>query len=71
MATSANKLDRGLPSREFRDAIFARAPLNELKEMAEKNTYHTFRQDGLIKTAEGLTSYEEIAPPRRGDRRSK
>ena len=49
-----------IPSRELRDGIFARAPLNELKEMAEKNRYHTFRQDGLIKAAEGLTSYEEI-----------
>jgi type IV pilus assembly protein PilB len=49
-----------IPTRELRDAIFAKAPLNELKELAEKSMYHTFRQDGLIKAVEGLTSYEEI-----------
>ncbi len=49
-----------IPTRELRDAIFAKAPLNELKELAAKSTYNTFRQDGLIKAVEGLTSYEEI-----------
>ena len=49
-----------VPSGEFRDAVFARASLNELKEVAEKIGYRTFRQDGLIKASEGLTSYEEI-----------
>lgn len=49
-----------IPTQELRDAIFARAPLNELKEIANRGAYHTFRQDGLIKAAEGLTSYEEI-----------
>lgn len=49
-----------IPSREFRDAIFARASLSELKQIAATSGYRTFRQDGLIKAAEGLTSYEEI-----------
>jgi type IV pilus assembly protein PilB len=49
-----------IPSRELRDAIFARASLQELKQAAEKTGYRTFRQDGLIKAVEGLTSYEEI-----------
>ena len=49
-----------IPSSEFRDAVFAGASLNELKQIAEKAGYHSFRQDGLIKAAEGLTSYEEI-----------
>jgi type IV pilus assembly protein PilB len=50
-----------IPSTEFRDAIFARAPLSELKTAAAKIGYRTFRQDGLMKAAEGLTSFEELA----------
>ncbi|RJQ46312.1 MAG: hypothetical protein C4538_06840 [Nitrospiraceae bacterium] len=49
-----------IPSMELRDAVFARASLNELKEVAGKIGYRTLRQDGLIKAAEGLTSFEEL-----------
>ncbi len=49
-----------IPSREFRDAVFAGASLHDLKEIAGQTGYYSFRQDGLIKAAEGLTSYEEI-----------
>jgi len=49
-----------IPSMELRDAIFARAPLSELKEAAARIGYRTFRQDGIIKAAEGLTSFEEL-----------
>ena len=50
-----------IPSAEFRDAIFAKAPLSDLKAAAERIGYRTIRQDGLIKAAEGLTSLEELA----------
>ncbi len=49
-----------VPSKELREAILAKVQPNELKEVAGKQQYHTFRQDGLIKAAEGLTSYEEV-----------
>ena len=49
-----------IPSTEFRDAIFAKASLNELKEAANKMGYRTIREDGLVKVSEGLTSYEEL-----------
>ena len=49
-----------IPSGEFRDAVFAKASLNELKQVAKKIGYRSFRQDGLIKASEGLTSYEEV-----------
>ncbi len=49
-----------VPSKELREAILAKAEPNELKEVAERQQYRTFRQDGLIKAAEGLTSYEEV-----------
>lgn len=49
-----------IPSREFREAIMAKAHLSELKKIAERTKYRTFREDGLIKAAEGLTSYEEV-----------
>jgi len=49
-----------VPSKELREAILAKVQPSELKEVAGKQQYHTFRQDGLIKAAEGLTSYEEV-----------
>lgn len=49
-----------IPNKELRDAILARASLSELKEIAKSTDYLTFRQDGLIKASEGLTSYEEV-----------
>ncbi|NOY38716.1 MAG: Flp pilus assembly complex ATPase component [Nitrospirae bacterium] len=49
-----------IPSKELREAILAKAQPNELKEIAGRQQYRTFRQDGLIKAAEGLTSYEEV-----------
>ncbi len=49
-----------VPNKELRDAILARASLNDLKEIAKSIKYTTFREDGLIKASEGLTSYEEV-----------
>ncbi len=49
-----------IPSKELREAILAKAKPDEFKEIAEKIQYRTFRQDGLIKAAEGLVSYEEV-----------
>ncbi|NOZ24545.1 MAG: Flp pilus assembly complex ATPase component [Nitrospirae bacterium] len=49
-----------VPSKELREAILAKAQPSELKEIAARQDYRTFRQDGLIKAAEGLTSYEEV-----------
>ncbi len=49
-----------IPTAELRDAIFAKAPLNELKKAAGTSTHLSFLQDGLIKASEGLTSYEEV-----------
>ncbi|VAX34353.1 Type IV fimbrial assembly, ATPase PilB [hydrothermal vent metagenome] len=49
-----------VPSKELREAILAKVEPSDLKEVAGKQQYHTFRQDGLIKAAEGLTSYEEV-----------
>ena len=49
-----------IPSRELREAILAKAQISELKKIAERIQYRTFREDGLIKAAEGLTSYEEV-----------
>ncbi len=49
-----------IPSKGLREAILSKAQPNELKEIAGRQSYRTFRQDGLIKAAEGLTSYEEV-----------
>ena len=49
-----------IPSRQLREAIFAKASLDELRTVAAKGMYRTLREDGLIKASEGLTSYEEI-----------
>ncbi len=49
-----------IPSKELREAILAKTPPSELKEIAARQQYRTFRQDGLIKATEGLTSYEEV-----------
>ncbi len=49
-----------IPNDEFRDAILSNAGLSGLEKAASTIKYHTFRQDGLIKAAEGLTSYEEV-----------
>ncbi len=49
-----------IPSKELREAILGKAKPGEFKQIAEKIQYRTFREDGLIKAAEGLTSYEEV-----------
>lgn len=48
------------PDLEFRDAILAGADANALKHAARSIHYRDFRQEGMIKAAEGLTSYEEV-----------
>ncbi len=48
------------PSKELREAIFARATIEELRLVAEKDRASSLRRDALIKAAEGLTSYEEV-----------
>ncbi|MBI5142945.1 MAG: Flp pilus assembly complex ATPase component TadA [Nitrospirae bacterium] len=48
------------PNDELRDAILTRAEPAVLKRVAESIEYRSFREDGLIKAAEGLTSYDEV-----------
>jgi len=48
------------PDREFRDAILANADASGLKHAVRNIRYRDFRQEGIIKAAEGLTSYEEV-----------